>query len=755
MTYPADSRPSVAAATGEEPAEASHSSVSDDTEEEERPQHTSEIGTLKKLVNEGGTAWLGSSSGVYFVNTVRRAFASAFAESASGNSILPASEDILTGEDDEGRNYNGPVSDRPSATDHDFRRLLSQALGSPPTDRSVAMELVSTFFRSWHPIFPFLHGPTFLQDVDRIYLSSEDTGLNGTNGLGRGPSTHTINQSTEIRKRIIFQLIINIASLDRSDIQLPVESRIKSTADVTRIAGYISLTHDIETIQALIAASLYLIATIAIRQACTIAGMIVKLIYHAGLHRCPLRYADLSAEHCEIRKRIFWSAYIVDRHLSLSLGIPNTFQDSDIDVCLSGKELHRARLSQPLSSPTPANKSEDLGISPPRGDERRTPMEGRQTREKHAREAALTAYAEYSRLTGRIIELFHKSIHARFPKQESIIYLTSDIENWWNDLPSVFTGEDVNASDHPDEAAYSLFYERHRHLAPFFTILYQQLLLLLNRPRLSLDQSTAEFQHGLSVCIKASRHTLDIVRCQSILESMNLRWFTVKNCHKALSLLLANIQSKNLPLHGNIRGTVRSSDQATENRPEEVPNPRKRPRMVPDERSSHPTLKRSDSALAAAPNTTDRQAAVPPLPGSLANQAGGTTSPQNQPQRSGFINQMALGDRAFDTTQTLNLDYLPFNSLIPDNAGSASYINLQDMASASAQQPNNYNMFLQPESIGADGRGAEAPMFWPNIGLYGGWDAMTNSMGNINSDPGGLEFSSTRGGEEHYGQVQP
>ena len=44
-----------------------------DNSPEERPTHTSEIGTLKKLPNHG-TAWLGSSSGVYFVNTVRRAF---------------------------------------------------------------------------------------------------------------------------------------------------------------------------------------------------------------------------------------------------------------------------------------------------------------------------------------------------------------------------------------------------------------------------------------------------------------------------------------------------------------------------------------------------------------------------------------------------------------------------------------------------------------------------------------------------------
>src|ERR1700712_2258830 len=111
-----------------------------DNQPEERPTHTSEIGTLKKLPNHG-TAWLGSSSGVYFVNTVRRAFSAAFASSnLGGPNAVPASEDILTGEDADGRSYNGPLHDGPSTTDL-FPQNLAAALGKPP-DRKIAIELV-------------------------------------------------------------------------------------------------------------------------------------------------------------------------------------------------------------------------------------------------------------------------------------------------------------------------------------------------------------------------------------------------------------------------------------------------------------------------------------------------------------------------------------------------------------------------------------------------------------------------------------
>ena len=474
-------------------------------EDEERPTHTSEIGTLKKLPNHG-TAWLGSSSGVYFVNTVRRAFSAAFA----ATQFLPASEDILTGEDAEGRSYNGPLVEGPSTTDA-FPTLLSTSLGKLP-DRQIAIELVMSFFKAWHPIFPMLHGPSFLKDMEIIYSAQRLT----PPAFSGNRSTKTSELPVDVRKLVTFQLIINIASLDRSDIQLPTESRIRSTADVTRVAGSLGLDHDIATLQTLLAAQLYLVATLSIRAASTVGGIIVKLIYHAGLHRCPLRYAQLSEADCDIRKRIFWTAYALDRHCSLSLGDPNTIQDNDIDVCLSGRELHKAVARDLLEHPEheinlhrtdPSQRVGGLASGPVQDDPRVNTDAGPEARERSLREAALISYVHWSKLTGRIIEIFHKSINHRFPKHEQIVYLTSDIETWWNDLPSFLTGDDSQHHDadapSPDGSTPQL-----SHLSSFFKIAYHRLLLLLSRPRLSLDQTTPEFQYGLQVCIRASRNIL-------------------------------------------------------------------------------------------------------------------------------------------------------------------------------------------------------------------------------------------------------
>ena len=805
---PSVSQPTPTAAPSTTSATTTNHDSDSDNQAEERPTHTSEIGTLKRLPNHG-TAWLGSSSGVYFVNTVRRAFSAAFASShLGGPNAVPASEDILTGEDPEGRSYNGPIHDGPSTTDQ-LSQTLASALGKPP-DRKVAIELVTSFFTSWHPLFPFLHGPSFIKDMESIYTTP------------RRPSKAAKNSPVpvDVRKVVTFQLIINIASLDRSDIPLPKESGIKSTADVCRVAGCLALNHDLSTIQAILAAELYLTATLAIRQASSVAGIIIKLVYHAGLHRCPLRYAQLSLEDCEIRKRIFWSAYALDRHCNLSLGDPNVIQDDDIDVCLSGRELHKTVVrdmrppdpdAQPGGPmPPPRTLSDDPRIA-------QSNNEGPEAREKRAREAALTAYVQWAGLTGRIIEVFHKSINHRFPKYDQILRLTSDIETWWNDLPGFLTGEyEIDSQGGPIEEKEPTTTSGNgatgtgctspsvsipqQQLTSFFKILYHRLLLLVNRPRLSLDQSTPEFQHGLQVCIRASRGIVaglkahrkhgqsmflpgllsatwmsgliiafacqlgkyakaralsDMQTCLGLLESMNMRWYTVQNCHKVLSLLIVSIQARKASIQGFLTMPRPGPLQSTPKWPNDVDRSSKRQRTgSAQDGNAHSPRKSS---------ITDSNASSSPVQGHTSSGASNNPShPQfkhhsSTPNSSKNWNPSAAFDLTNPTAFTnpagsmSTFDFFTWDRgqpttqpQFPAGMGSAVYATPQDLAFAKSTM----NMNLpgdQSRSSGAamggnDGSDGAAsgmqeysdPMFWGNMDynvadIFGSatWENMT------------------------------
>lgn len=130
------------------------------------------------------------------------------------------------------------------------------------------------------------------------------------------------------------------------------------------------------------------------------------------------------------------------------------------------------------------------------------------SKERHPREDALTHYIAYGRLTGRALEMLHKSINVRTVKYNDILELTSDIHSFWNSLPQ-------QLQDLPDPNLLSHGNTDQSVLGLFFTLIYQQLILLVNRPFLSLEPSSVEFRLSLQTCIGSSRTVISTMRDQA------------------------------------------------------------------------------------------------------------------------------------------------------------------------------------------------------------------------------------------------
>lgn len=387
-----------------------------------------EVGTLSSSTGEDESHFLGSSSGVYFVNTVQRAFAlstkachtAKIGEGAEGNVDREA---LYLGQ---GPHFIG-------------LHELEEQIGPLP-DQKTARHLTMAYFRLWHPILPFVYGPTFMENLNSLYSGGKPT----------------VQSAEAIRLRptcfVMVQCIMNIAALD-ADIHLRAQSRVRNAASLLAAVGTIMHNHKLETLQALLAAQLYLLATMSLQAASTVGGILVKSIFHAGCHRCPARYPQITQGECEMRKRIFWCFYSMDRYLSQALGTPLVLQDSDIDVCWPGqKETHQS---------------------------------GNSVVETNVRDEAFGNFVEFARLTGQLIELFHKSLRVRTYNRSDILELTSNVHAWWNSLPS-------DLQDSP-----SIGNELTAAAGSLFSILYQNSILLLNRPFLSLDTKLPEFRSSL------------------------------------------------------------------------------------------------------------------------------------------------------------------------------------------------------------------------------------------------------------------
>lgn len=290
----------------------------------------------------------------------------------------------------------------------------------------------------------------------------------------------------------IFQCVFNLGSLLAPELDLPSESKIQSPNSFNSLLGTLSSRHDIVSLQALLAIQVYLVATMSLRQASTVGGCILRSMLHAGLHRCPFRYKQLSTHDRQLRKRVFWCAYAIDRYLSQALGLPLGIQDSDIDVCLpAAREMHSPRGQTNQSA-------NDISAS----------QHG--NKEDHGKENVLASYVDSGTLTGRALELFHKSILVRSVRRSSVLFLVTDVHKWWNGLPADLQRKPGAFEQRVGSAMADSAFD----FAPFFTVLYQHLILIIHRPSLSLDPSTAEFCSGLQTCIGAARAILSALRLQ-------------------------------------------------------------------------------------------------------------------------------------------------------------------------------------------------------------------------------------------------
>ncbi|KAF2012938.1 hypothetical protein BU24DRAFT_465287 [Aaosphaeria arxii CBS 175.79] len=556
-----------------------------------------EIGTLRSLPN-GESVFVGSSSGVFFINTVRRAFSHAAATTSRRRSVndhsvltpaaLASPEECILGPESQGERLRSD-------------RNVPDGLGDLPP-HAVATDLVISYFRTWHPLLPFLHGPTCLQELESLYSRDGESQT-------RRPRSQTL--------AITLQCLFNLAKLDRPDLPSLGNSHIRSDEQLLSSLGPIALRRDLASIQALLAAQLYFVATMSLQAASTTGGLILRSVYKSGLHRCPFRYSTLDASDRDIRKRVFWSVYTLDRYISQSLGYPLGIQDSDIDVCLPGAvELHEPVMPEkgieegtspqdsilhlPANHPQRQHASEDSETESPgirtresigqahEGERtfnpsaQNAPNESDAASQRRKQHQSVQAnFVRYSGLVGRMLETFHKSIHVRSANRQNILLLKADIDAWGNDMPLRTNFQPANADSE------SIGHE------VFFQVARQQLILLVNRPSLSLEPSSAEFRHAIQICIGASRSIIQLLEghfsslkilfwpgfmsavwmsglvlvfaCQlklhgmsngisdisaslRIIETMTQRWKIAQNCHDALSMLLENIQQPLAPI---------------------------------------------------------------------------------------------------------------------------------------------------------------------------------------------------------------
>jgi hypothetical protein len=290
---------------------------------------TQELGLMRDGAQRGVPRFVGSASGIHFIRTVYDLLARRPGGDAVPNVSSPH-VNLVPGEDDQlaveqNTDVRSPVQD---GAESSF--WLNNELSADPRVKTASFnDLVlwtKSYFENWHPAFPFLNAPSILEKFEVIGRDDIDA----------------VRPSDSVILRSIVSICL--ADARQSSVALPpIPPKLVFLNNLELVASIqfaLALPASLENLQAAICLQLFLVSMLKFNFASRLGGLIVRMALHLGLHRCPSRFQNFTSVEAQMRRRVFWSLYCLERMLSQSLGLPLDLRDDDVDVCYPGEELH-------------------------------------------------------------------------------------------------------------------------------------------------------------------------------------------------------------------------------------------------------------------------------------------------------------------------------------------------------------------------------------------------------------------------------
>ncbi|KAF7116153.1 hypothetical protein CNMCM5793_004173 [Aspergillus hiratsukae] len=418
-----------------------------------------EIGIMRETKRDDSATFLGSSSGIHFIRTVYNAFAR---RSAALQQARDRNQSLVPGEDDQLQRSPGNSQGLDELCLKD--ELSFRIPEFVPFESLVAWS--RSYFEYWHPIFPFLHAPTVLKAMERV----SEGGI----------------ESLDRVDLAILRSIFSISVIDNRQVQdsgmaahpIPFFLVYRTVQEAMEsIHALLLEPSTVPLLQSVFSVQLVLTSVLRLNTASRIGGLITRTAFHLGLHRCPARFTCFSPEDADIRRRLFWSIYCLERYLSQALGTPPSIQDDDIDVCYPGSERHL-----------------EIGVVS-------------QETSSHNHLRLLTHLAKFARLRGLILEVRNKSILHSHNNALEAAYVNGELAQWWNEVY-----DDVYAMEEQLECPSSQETSLQPYHRLLLVVLRHEAIISMNRPLLAAERLSPEYKQALQTCIESSRSLISALR---------------------------------------------------------------------------------------------------------------------------------------------------------------------------------------------------------------------------------------------------
>ncbi|KAI1375622.1 transcriptional regulatory protein GAL4 [Hypoxylon crocopeplum] len=195
--------------------------------------------------------------------------------------------------------------------------VLSRPLPTPIQlpERPVLVRLTSAYFDQAHPQFPLLHRPTYLEWEGAVLRAREK---------GEIPNpTHLF----------FVYAVAAVGALTLTDATSGDALPEGLYASAERLFEHVIRLNSLESIQAILCCAMYSIRSPVGVSVWTLSGLALRQCIELGLHRkIPWSKVEHNVLKSQMRRRVFWCSYNLDRAVAITLGRPVGINDSDIDV---------------------------------------------------------------------------------------------------------------------------------------------------------------------------------------------------------------------------------------------------------------------------------------------------------------------------------------------------------------------------------------------------------------------------------------
>ncbi|KAI0002651.1 fungal-specific transcription factor domain-containing protein [Xylariaceae sp. FL0662B] len=209
--------------------------------------------------------------------------------------------------------------------------LLSvQVLRNVPVD--IVQRLMRKYMNTIHPDYPFLDSATLWDQFNRV---SSMLNWNSSQLFNAGDNFHVIPDFDFLIIYLILAISITLGSSKGGhEARCTALSTSLFEEGIQHLYNLNTFPSDIAWLQTILLVLLF--ATILPRSAnvWVLSGAAMRACLELGLHREPPASIDLSPNQLELRRRVFWSAYSMDRSICSALQRPLSTPDAAINTRL-------------------------------------------------------------------------------------------------------------------------------------------------------------------------------------------------------------------------------------------------------------------------------------------------------------------------------------------------------------------------------------------------------------------------------------